>query len=187
MSPGDLSAAERYAAALFEIGRNIKQDLEMAEELESLSAALRRSGVFEKFLKSPRYKVEDKRRCLQRIYQERRHAVYGILLNFFTILLQKGRFHLIHEITAAFRRIADADRGLGTAEIRMAFPLAAEAERRIVSRLEKIAGYKIKVKKELDPSLLGGLVVKIRNKVLDGSVQHQIRQLKKELTEIRTV
>ena len=183
----DVLAADRYAQALFEIVRFTHQDEVIEEELGSFSAALKRSPEIEKFLQSPQLGVDEKRAMLLKIYQERRHEVYGVLLNFFTLLLEKGRFHLIHEITVSFKRIADEAQGQGTAELHSASPLKTEAERHIVERLERIAGYKIRVKRIVDPSLIGGVVVKVRNKVIDGSVKNKIQQIRKELTKIQSI
>ena len=182
-----MTAANRYAAALFEIAQITHADTEIEEELESFAVALKKSPLIEKFLNNPSFRLEEKRRFLGRIYQERVRDFYEVLLNFFTILLEKNRFNLIHEIAVEFKKIADEKRGIGAAEIRTAVPLESRLEQEIVSRLERIAGYKIRVKKEIDPALLGGVVVKIRNKVLDGSVRNRINLLKKELTSIRTV
>ena len=118
---------------------------------------------------------------LQKIYQEKRHEVYGVLLNFFTLLLEKRRFHLIHEIAVTFKRIADEAQGQGVAEIRSAVELSADTQARLVSKLEKLAGYKITVKKEVDRSLIAGVVIRVKNKVIDGSIRHHLDHLKKEL------
>ncbi len=183
----DLLAAGRYAQALFEISRLTHEDSEIEAELESFSAALKKSPEIDKFLTNPLLKLDQKRDFLGRIFQERRYPYYETLLNFFTILFQKNRFHLIHEITVSFKRIADEAEGRGVAEIRSARTLDSKFEAMIVSRLEKIAGYRIQVKKEVDPKLIGGVFVKVRNKVIDGSVKHKIDSLKKELTKIRAV
>ncbi|MGH7197935.1 MAG: ATP synthase F1 subunit delta [Candidatus Omnitrophota bacterium] len=183
----DLLAAERYAQALFDVARLLHRDLETQEELEAFSVALKRSPDIEEFFGNPYFKVEVKRRFLEKIYQKRLHEVYGLLLNFFTLLLKKNRFNLIHEITESFKRISDRARGMGVAQIRTAVPLDARSEEVILARLEKIAGYKIRVKKEVDPALIGGVVVKIRNKILDGSVRNRIELFKKELTKIKSI
>ncbi len=183
----DLLAANRYAQALFEVARTIHKDVEMEEELSSFSKALRSSPDLEKFLRSPYFKNEEKRKLLQKIYQKKTEGVQDILLNFFTILLEKNRFNLIHEIGESFKRIADTERGIGVAEIKTAVPLGPAAEQAIISRLEKIAGYKILVKKEVNPAIIGGVYVKIRNKVLDGTVKHKLEILKKELTKISNI
>ncbi len=183
----DLVAATRYAQALFEIARGLHQDAEIEEELESLSQALKQSPQMEKFLNRPHIHRDEKRKLLQKIYQERRHEIYETLLDFFTLLFEKGRFGLIHEIAVSFKRIADEAQGQGIAELRSAVTLDAATEARIVSNLEKLAGYKITVKKEVDPTLIGGVVIRVKNKIIDGSIKHRIEVLKKELTKIQTI
>jgi len=183
----DLLAAHRYARALFEIARELHKDEEIEAELESISKALRSAPQIERFLSNPGLGLQDKKKFLGRIYQERIHGIYEVLLNFFLMLFEKGRFYLIHEIAVEFKRVADQAQGQGTAEIRSASALKPEAERAIVSRLEKIAGYKITVKSLVDPSLIGGVTVKIRNKVIDDTVVNKIRSIKKELTRIHSI
>ena len=183
----DLLAANRYAQALFEIARMEHNDEEMGAELESFSAALKHSPEIEKFLVNPYFNVDQKRRSLQKIYQETSHKFYETLLDFFTILFEKNRFYLIHEIAVEFRKIADEAKGQGAVEIRTAVPLGAAAEAAMVTQLEKIAGYKVIVKKEVDPSLVGGGFVRIKNKILDDSIRHRIDSLKKELTKIGAI
>jgi F-type H+-transporting ATPase subunit delta len=97
------------------------------------------------------------------------------------VLFEKQRFYLIHEIASNFTRIADEAQGQGTAEIKTAVPLDAPSEAALVSRLEAMTGYKIEVKKEIDPTLIGGVVVKLKNKILDGSIRNQLSLLTKEL------
>ena len=193
----DLLAAQRYAQALFEIARSLHQDESIEAELDSVSEALRKSPEIEKFLANPSLKTEEKRAFFKRIFQEQppkaglplsgNPRVDEVLLNFFTVLFEKNRFYLIRDIAVCFKRIADEAQGQGVAEIYSADSLKPEAQNRIVQRLEKLAGYKITVKSVVDPSLIGGVVVKIRNKVIDDSVKTKIFQIKKELTKIQSI
>ena len=169
------------------VARLVHEDLEIQEELESFSSALKRSPDLEGFFANPYFTLETKRRFLQKIYQKKMREVFGLLLNFFSLLLEKNRFHLIHEILESFKRIVDRERGMGVAEIRTAVPLDERSEKLLTGQLERMAGYKIRVKKEVDPALIGGVVVKVRNKVLDGSVKNRIELFKKELTKIKSI
>ena len=180
----DLLVAERYARALYEIARAIHRDDQIGTELDHLSKALRSDPGLERFFDNPYLNTGEKRKFLQKLYQERREEFYETLLDFFTVLFEKNRFMLIHEISKNFKRISDEAKGQGVAEIRSAVPLRAGQESEIVSRLEQIAGYKIMVKTEVDSSLVGGVVVKIKNKIIDGSVKFRIDLLKKELTQV---
>ncbi len=181
MQTRDLLAATRYAEALFQIARLTHQDEVIEAELENFSKSLKTNPELERFLKNPYFRLEQKRAFLARLYQERREEIYEQLLNFFTILLEKNRFHLVHEIAVEFKRIADEAQGQGVAEIHTAVPLGSEAEASIVANLERIAGYTITVEKHVDPSLVGGVRVRVKNKIIDGSIQHRIQAMKKEL------
>lgn len=193
----DLLAAHRYAKALFEIARDTHQDEVIEVELENLSASLKATPEIEKFLTNPRLKLAEKRAFLGRLYQERPAKpemilsgptpVHDILLNFFLVLFEKNRFYLIHEIAVHFKRVADEAQGQGVAEICTAVPLKADAQAAITSRLEKIAGYKITVRNKVDPTLIGGVMVKVRNKVIDDTVRFKIDMFKKELTKVQSI
>ncbi len=183
----DLLAASRYANALVEISRLTHEDQVIETELESFSTALKKSPELEEFFKNPQLSLEQKRKFLMRIYQDRNHEIYETLLNFFMILFEKQRFYLIHEIAVSFKKIADEARGQGMAEIQTAVPLDSQSESAIISRLEAMAGYKIRVKKEIDPALIGGVVVKLNNQILDGSIRNRLHLLTKELTKIKAV
>ena len=183
----DFLAAQRYAKALFEIARELHRDEEIEAELESLSAALKSDGRLEKFLTNPALRIDEKKAVLLRLYQERNQEIYEHLMNFFLILFEKNRFFLVHEIAVQFKRIADEAQGQGVAEVRSATPLKIEAEKAIVSRLEKMAGYKITVHSVVDPSLIGGVMVKVRNKVIDDTVKNKIHLFKKELTKLGSI
>lgn len=181
MNSRDLIAANRYAHALFDIARLTHQDEVIEAELESFSEALRKAPELEDFLLSPKFFIEQKRKLLQKIYQEREKDYYELLVNFFTLLLEKSRFNLIHEIAIQFKRIADEAQGQAIADIKSAVPLTAQAEKSLVQQIERLAGYKIEVRKEIDPALVGGVMVRVRNRVLDSTVKYKIEQMKKEL------
>ena len=183
----DLLAAQRYAQALFELSRELGKDELVEEELENLSSALKRSPDIEKFLANPALKTGEKAAFLQKLYPERNQPVHGMLVDFFKLLFEKDRFYLLHEIALYFKRIADDAQGQAVAELRSSSPLGAEAERTITQRLERIAGRKITVQKNVDPSLIGGVVVSLRNRVIDDSVKNKIRLIKKELTKIQSI
>lgn len=187
MTPSTFQAAHRYAAALFEIARLVHKDQVIEEELEAFSKALKKEPDTEKFLLDPRLSVQQKRVMLLKIYQERNHEIYEQLLDFFTLLFEKDRFALIHNIAVEFKRISDEAQGRGTAEIVSAAPLKPEKEAVIVAGLEKLAGYKIELSKKLDPALVGGVVVRYKNKIIDGSVHHKIQMMKQELTRSGTI
>ncbi len=180
----DLLVAERYAQALFELVRPIGRDEQVEAELENFSAALKSDPGLERLFGNPYLKTHEKRVFLEKLYSGRDEAS-KILVDFYTVLFEKGRFALVHEIAVVFKRIADEAQGQAIAQIRSAAPLSAQQEAAIVGRLEAMAGYKIEAEKTVDPSLIGGVVVRLKNKIFDGSVRHRIDEMKIELSKIQ--
>ena len=176
----DLLAVQRYTAALFELARETRTEGEIMTELLSFSEALKSSTDLENFFESPRFTAKEKESCLEKIFTKSGPA-HETLVRFLSLLLNKNRFGLLHEIAQCFKGMEEEEGGEGVALVKTVMPLDAEHERTILRHLERIQGYKLRVEKKLDPSLVGGVYVKFKNKILDGSVRNKIGVLKKEL------
>ena len=176
----DMLAAERYAQALFELVKATGDDADVEAQLVAFAAALKKDANLEEFFLNPSYSVEQKRQTIEKLYPKNE-----TLVRFFTVLLERNRFILIHEVAGCFKKIADRFQNEGTVQIQTAVPLSGASETAIVSKIQKLAGFKVTVKKEVDPKLIGGVVVRFYNKVLDGSVKNKIDNLRKELTKIK--
>lgn len=181
----DQLAANRYAQAAFEIAQAQKCDQEIEDELQSLSVALKANPALEKKLLSPSLAIGDKQKIAAGIYKSSPNRT--IMLGLLSVMFEKGRFLLIHDIAESYKRISDLAQGEGLAEITTAVALDPAKEKELAARLEKISSSKLVLKKTVDPSLLGGVIVKIRNKVFDGSVRGSLDRMKKELTHLKTV
>lgn len=181
----NLQAAERYARALLEIALASGEDAEIEDALVSLSAALKAAPELEKFLANPNVAKEERSRIVKKIFQGKKGG--ETFASFLDVLFKNGRFGILEDVASVYKRISDEAQGQATVTIQSAAPLAADDEKRIVAGIEKIGGFKAEVKKEVDPTLIGGVVVRFNNKVLDGSVKNRIALIKKELTEKRTV
>ena len=192
----DLLASHRYAQAMYEIAREAGEDEYVESELESLSAALKSAPEIERSLGNPALGPAEKRRILGRVFTGSSPARGGSasggkmdaqLVRFLLLLFQKNRFYLIHDVVSHFRKIADESQGQGVAEIRSAVALKPEHRAAIVSRIEKISGKKMVVETKIDESLIGGVIVKVGNKVIDDSARTKLGNFKKELTKIQSI
>ena len=86
-----------------------------------------------------------------------------------------------------FRKIADESQGQGVVEICSAVALSDMHRAAIVARLERVSGKKMQVRTQVDPSLLGGVIVKVGNKVIDDSARTKLGNFKKELAKIQSI
>lgn len=177
----DRSAAARYAKALFELSREQKIDAEIEAALEELSRGLHASPGTEKLLMDPRLGLVEKRKMFTRAFSGASSAAGGLLLNFISVLFEKNRFGLIHDIAVSFKTISDEAQGESVAVVKTAAALDAASEQKLLAALEKRTGTKVVLKKEVDPSILGGVEVRIGNRVIDGTVRGGISRMKEQL------
>jgi F-type H+-transporting ATPase subunit delta len=175
------SSGSRYAKALFSLSRELKIDAEVEAALEELSRSLKSSPETERLLMNPRLGVTEKRRIFSRVLSGSTGPTVELLLNFISVLFEKNRFGLIHDIAVSFKTISDEAQGESVAVVRTAQALDPANELKLLSVLEKRTGTKIVIQKHVDPSILGGVEVRIGNRVIDGTVRGGIARIKEKL------
>jgi F-type H+-transporting ATPase subunit delta len=171
-------SARRYARAIFEIALGKKQLDEWQSDLEKI-VLLAQDATIAAFLESPDIRFEDKVSLLS----ERLGDVNPMVLNLVYLLLTKGRFNMLADIVAEYQSLVDKHYGIERAEVTTAIPLDDEGRLALSQRLSDIIGKEVVVEPEyVDPSLIGGVVVKVSGKLLDGSTLGKLEALKKEIS-----
>jgi len=183
----DFLTAQRYAQALFELANEQGEDEYVEAELEALSASLKAAPAAERFLGNPALKRAQKRQVIEKLFTGKKPKIEDILVKFLLLLFDKHRFYLLHDVAVSFRKIADESQGQAVVEIRSALPMGEGQRGAIVSRIEKMTGKKMAVRSEVDARILGGVIVKVGNKVMDDCVRTKIGNFKKELTKIHSI
>lgn len=105
-----------------------------------------------------------------------------ILDNFVTVLVENDQLRLFEEIVNEFHRIDLEKKGTKQAEVTSARPLSRENENAVIEHLNKIVGSKVELKKQIDERLVGGVVIRVDDKLVDASVKNELNQLKNELS-----
>ena len=106
-----------------------------------------------------------------------------ILDNFVVVLKSNGDLGLIDDIEDEFLNLYRAQKGIKQAEITTAKPLGRDEEAKLIKDLNEYVGGRVELKKKVDEGLIGGIVVKIGDEVLDGSVKNTLQELKNRLIE----
>ncbi len=167
--------ARRYAKALIELATQEQAVEKFHDELrafESIQATYPEStAVFS----SPAFTIGAKRELLKEIID--RSAFSRTIANFLFLLLEKKRLSQLSFIIAGYRAFADELSGLLRGTVTSALPLAEEQVDEIRAVLEKSSGKKVLLQVELDPSLIGGVVTKIGDKIFDGSIKTQLGRI----------
>jgi F-type H+-transporting ATPase subunit delta len=168
--------SKRYAKALFSLGQEDGNFEQYGQELSDFETFFQDNTDFRQVIINPVFALEDRRKVLQVVLDKSNFS--GVVKNFLNLLLDKNRVGAIEAITVYYARLTDEVSGIARAEIVTARPLKEEALGRIEKSLEELTSKKIKPEVREDKGLIGGVVVKIGDLVLDGSVKAQLEGLK---------
>ena len=175
------SIARRYAKALFGLGVSEGQGAfeRFGQELDDLARAYDGSSDLRLALENPVIKPSEKQAILRGILP--RITPSAPVQRFAQLLLARGRITLLRSIARAYRQLSDARAGQVRATITAAAPLSPGDLDRVRRALEKRTGQKVIIETAVDPDLIGGIVARVGDLVLDGSVRTQLDELRRRL------
>jgi F-type H+-transporting ATPase subunit delta len=167
-------AARRYAAALMEAAGTGRAVTAVARDLESVRTLLQGSRELRLLLASPVVSGPKKRAVVDALFGKR----LGVTtMTFLRLLVEKGREPLLLPIVEDFLALRDAREGIVHVDVTTAVPLPAAQQKALTATLEQLTGKSIRLRCTEDAAVRGGLVVKIGDTVLDGSVRNQLVRL----------
>ena len=169
------SLAGRYASALFDLASEAGTITAVESDLEKLSEALRESSELSALIRNPEVSREALGRVLSGIGEHL--ALAELTRNFLGVLATNRRAGELPGIIRAFHAIAAAQRGEVSAEVASAHPLTDEQLTALEQKLRAREGRTVKLKSRVDPDLLGGLVVTVGSKRIDGSIRTRLNSL----------
>jgi F-type H+-transporting ATPase subunit delta len=169
------SLAGRYASALFDLARDERQIDAVGGSLDALSQALLDSKDFAELVASPLVSRDEASKALAAIAPQL--ALDPLTTNFLGVLARNGRKNELRKVIRAFRRLAAEHRGEVTAEVVTARPLNDDQVAVLKAQLRTRAGRDVTIDAEVDPSILGGIVVKLGSQQIDASIRTKLNRL----------
>ena len=169
--------AQVYARALFEVAKERDILDEIHDELGAFTKALDENRELAVFFFSPYFSSEEKKNGLER-------AVTGadpIFMNFLETLLERHRMPVIFRMRARFEQLWDEENKLLPVEITSSVELDKQIVQSIGERIGEQTGQKVELSSKVDPEILGGLVVRVGDFVLDASIRNRLNQLRKQV------
>ena len=151
---------------------------EYARALDDVAELLRREPRVRRFLETPRIGLDAKRRAVHDAFGGR---VPEYFLRFILVVLEKRRQGLLPDIAAAFHDLVDVSRNRVRAQVTLPGAPSPELEREIAARLEEKLGRTVIASYRVDPDLLGGAVIRVGDRTLDGSVRRRLGDLRRAL------
>ncbi len=171
--------SKRYAKALLSLGQEDGNYGEYGDNLREFAGFCRDNPEFSKVIANPVFSVEERKKVLNAALEK--STFKDLVKNFLRLLLDKNRIGGIADVSDDYTRLTDEISNIIRADIVTARPLKSKVVQKLDGVLSKITSKTVKTKVEEDESLIGGLVVKIGDLVLDGSVRAQLEGLKESL------
>ena len=175
----NLKIARRYAKALLIIGKEDDKAESYKEELDRFSDLIAREKELEQAITNPLYDVGGRKKVLQAVIDKA--GISKVLASFLLLLFDKGRFGFLSDINEFYKKLADELKGIVRASLVSATELSSETVEKIRTTLSKKTGKDIILEVEQDPSLIGGIVSRIGDLVLDGSIKTQLLNMRESL------
>ncbi|RJT31913.1 F0F1 ATP synthase subunit delta [Mesorhizobium waimense] len=176
------AVAERYAGSLFELAQQANSVAKVEADLNSFEAMLEGSADLTRLIRSPVFSSEDQAKAIAAIADKA--GITGLTGNFLRIVAKNRRLFAVPGMIKAFRQIAAEHRGEAAAEVTSAHALTAAQQTELKAALKSVAGKDVAITVTVDPSLLGGLVVKMGSRQIDTSLKTKLNSLKLALKEV---
>ncbi len=175
LSAGQASLAGRYATALFSLARDEKQIESVSDSLESLSQALAESADLKRLVSSPLVTRAEAGRVVAALVPTLQ--LDPLTAKFVGVLAHNGRLRELPKVIAAIRRLAAAHRGETTAQVTSAHALDDDQVAALRAQLKARAGRDVAIERIVDPSILGGIIVRLGSQMIDASIRTRLNTL----------
>jgi F-type H+-transporting ATPase subunit delta len=175
----NLSISRRYSKALLLIGKADGGAEAYRKELAGVSDLISGDKALEQAICNPLYDMADRKKVLHAVID--RLEVSKVMRSFLLLLFDKGRIGVLSSINDFYQRMADELKGVVRASLTSATKLSAESVGKIRSALSKKTGKEIVLEVEQDAGLIGGVVTRIGDLVLDGSIKTQLLNMRESL------
>jgi F-type H+-transporting ATPase subunit delta len=175
--------AGRYATALYELAKENNAIEDVAAALRTFHDMANESEDLRRLIRSPVIPAEAQVKALDAIFA--RAGISGITASFLKLVASKRRLFAIESMIRDFEKLRDAERGVTRAEVTVAHPLSDEHTADLRRTLRDVTGGKeVEVTTHVDPGIIGGIVVKLGSRMVDGSVRTKLNSIRTRMKEV---
>lgn len=176
--------ASKYARALFSFAEETDQLDCVQQEMHQVRDLMAEAPDLQAVLEHPRMEDDRKKDLLQRVLGQH---VSQTTLDFLSLLVDKKRCELLLTIIEELDRLLDEARGIQRAEVRSAVPLPDDLADSLTTKLEGLTAKKVVLTRVVEPELIGGLVVHVGGRLIDGSIASHLDAVRERLQRARVV
>jgi F-type H+-transporting ATPase subunit delta len=170
-------AAIRYAKAILEIADSKKVASQVSADMALVSATINTNLELNTFIQSPTINVEQKESALLAIFADSN----AVTKSLFRLLMENKRFEILDAVALEYNKLFDIMNGVEIAKVTTAIAMDAALEAKVSAKIATFSDKKITIENTIDPSIIGGFILRIGDKQYNGSVANRLQVLKREL------
>ncbi|KRQ00405.1 F0F1 ATP synthase subunit delta [Bradyrhizobium yuanmingense] len=171
----------RYATALFELARDQNVVDEVKADLDKFDALLNESADLKRLVRSPVFAADAQSKALSAVLDK--VGIAGITANFLKVLTANRRLFAVADVSRAYRALVARFKGETTADVTVAEALSDKNLDALKVALKSVTGKDVALNVKVDPSIIGGLVVKLGSRMVDGSLRTKLNSIKHAMKE----
>lgn len=171
-------AAIRYAKAILDMAHDKGAAKEVNDDMLLIASTIESNTELASFLVSPTATVEMKENALLEIFADSNVMTKGL----FHLLFENKRFEILGDIASAYNRQFDEMHGIEVAKVTTAIPMDADLEAKVLSKILTFSNKKVIIENIVDPSIIGGFILRIGDQQYNASIANRLQVLKRELS-----
>lgn len=171
-------AAIRYAKAILEFATDANKAAAVNEDMKSIGTTINSNQELSDFLSNPIIKQEVKNAALKEVFS----TVQPETKKLFDLLLENKRFEILSAISSEYSTMFDANNGVQSATVTTAIAMTPELEQQVLAKIATFSSKKITIENTVDPSIIGGFILRIGDMQYNASVANKLQELKREFS-----
>jgi F-type H+-transporting ATPase subunit delta len=171
-------AAIRYAKAILEIADSKKVASEVSNDMALIAKTIKGNLELSSFIENPLIKTDIKKDVVSEVFE----AVNPVTKSLFHLLLENKRFEILDAIATEYNNLFDIMNDVEVAKVTTAFAMDADLEAKVSTKIATFSNKKITIENTIDPSVIGGFILRIGDKQYNASIANRLQVLKRELS-----
>lgn len=171
-------AAIRYAKAILDLANSKGIAEAVNNDMKSIASTIETNSELSDFIQNPTTTVEVKESALLEVFAD----VNGVTKGLFHLLFENKRFEILEGIALEYSKIFDEGNGIEVAKVTTAIPMDATLEAKVLAKITTLSDKKITIENIVDPSIIGGFILRIGDQQYNASVANRLQVLKRELS-----
>ncbi|MBS6294259.1 MAG: ATP synthase F1 subunit delta [Veillonella sp.] len=176
--------ADKYSSAMFELAQEQNMLELMEEQLGYVASVMVDQPELRSFLENPIVTEDAKIKLISKIFDS---SIDKVALHFIYVMIKRGRYRYIASTIEAFIKKSRVARGILEATVTVAEPITADVEASVQAKLREVTGKDVILSVRQDPSIMGGIVIQVGDKRIDGSVARRLEELEKSLLRTNSI